>query len=270
MFVGRVSCPDVNTLVSPATINDRTSSIDHFYAGTHQILTKITPDFFKTYGDDMAGLMFVGLISSTEDYFRNILGFVLATCPIARAHAADEKVQLGSLLWAKGQLQNRSAFEFMAFSSADNIRKALTNFAHHQVRHGGALEEMLKEYDKLCELRHAVVHSGHLVAGKNALKLALRNNGYPLKVALNYAGLQSTGAVCTALVQAANTELFEGLVGRWAKDWRRLASWDASQETKLFKTLRTGFLSRRDYNNRAIPNISERKLLQQIRQTYNL
>lgn len=44
--------------------------------------------------------------------------------------------------------------------------------------------------------------------GKNAIKLALRHSGQPLKVTLNYAGLQATGSVCTALVQAANTEPF--------------------------------------------------------------
>lgn len=270
MFLGRVSCPDANTLVSPVTLNDRTSSIDRFYAAAHQTLTQVTPAFLQTYGNDMAGLLFVGLISSTEDYFRNVLGFVLSTCPKARAHAADEKVQLGSLLWARDQLQNRAAFEFMAFSSADNVRKALWNFACHQVRQGGALDGMLKEYDKLCELRHAVVHSGHLVAGKNAIKLALRHSGKPLKVSLNYAGLQSTGTVCTALVQAANTELFEALIARWAQDWRRLGSWDAAQETRLFKRIRSGFLSKRDYDNRAIPRVSSDGLLRQVRQAYNL
>ncbi len=270
MFVGRVSCPDANTLVSPATLNSRTSSIDLFYSATHQTLTKITPAFLQTYGDEMSGLLFVGLISSTEDYFRNVLGFILSTCPNARAHAADEKVQLGSLLWSGDQLQNRSAFEFLAFSSAANIRKAVENFACHQVRQGGAFDGMLKEYDKLCELRHAVVHSGHLVAGKNALKLALRHSGKPLKVSLNYAALQATGTVCTALVQAANTELFEALVGRWAKDWRRLGSWDTAQETRLFNKLRTGFLSKRDYDNHAIPRLSPAALRLLVRQAYNL
>lgn len=270
MFVGRVACPDANSLVAPVSLSSRVSAIDRFYAATHQTLTQITPDFLQTYGNDIGGLLFVGLISSTEDYFRNILGFVLATCPRARAHAADEKVQLGSLLWAQDHLQNRSAFEFMAFSSADNIRKALQNFACVQVRQHGALDGMLKEYDKLCELRHAVVHSGHLVAGKNAIKLALRHSGQPLKVALDYAGLQATGTVCTALVQAANTELFEALVGRWAQDWRQLPSWDPAQETRLFRKIRAGFLSKRDFANGAIPNVGPARLLEQVRQTYNL
>lgn len=270
MFAGRVACPDANSLVAPVISAKRNSAIDTFYLTTHQTLTKIDPQFLQTYGTDMAGLLFVGLISSTEDYFRNILGFILSVCPKARAHAADEKVQLGSLLWARDHLQNRSAFEFMAFSSADNIRKALNNFACHQVRSTGALDGMLKEYDKLCELRHAIVHSGHLVAGKNAIKLALRHTGQPLKVTLNYAGLQSTGTVCTALVQAANKELFEALVGRWARDWRQLASWDVVQEEKLFGKIRLGFLSTRDYRNGAIPKLSAARLLTQVRQAYNL
>ena len=46
MFVGRVSCPDANTLVSPSSVNARASSIDRFYAATHQTLTQIPPTFF--------------------------------------------------------------------------------------------------------------------------------------------------------------------------------------------------------------------------------
>ena len=89
-------------------------------------------------------------------------------------------------------------------------------------------------------------------------------------MALNYAGLQATGTVCTALVQAANKELFEAMVARWAQDWRQLAFWDSTKEAKLFRQIRSGFLSTRDSRNGAIPKISAARLMDQVRQTYNL
>lgn len=260
MSVGRVSCPDVNDLVIGVPTK-KTSAIDEFYASTNTTLTRIDPAFLVNYGDEIAGLLFVGLISSTENYFRDILGFILTVCPIAQAHSADEKVQLGSLLWSEGNLQNRSAFEFFAFSSADNINKAIKNFVNYQIRSNGTFALMLKEYDKLCELRHAVVHSGHIVAGKNAIKLGLNRTNDPLKVRLQYAELQATGSVCTALVQAANNELFEALVIRWARDWRALPSWNPSVELSLLKKLREAFLSQRDAKNHTIGNERSFKLL---------
>jgi len=252
MSIGRSLCPDMNNLVSMAPAS-KSSAIDNFYVATTPTLTRIDPTFLSTYGDDISGLLFVGLVSSTENYFRDILGLILTICPCAQAHAADEKVQLGSLLWAENSLQNRSAFEFMAFSSAENIRKAIGNFAHYQIRKAGNFDVALKEYDKLCELRHAVVHSGHIVAGKNAIKLGLARTSKTLKVRLCYADLQSAGSVCTALVQAANTELFEVLVSRWAQDWRVLPSWQPAREMPALRKLRDGFLSKRDQANKTIP-----------------
>lgn len=270
MQMGRVVGPDANTVVHSVP-QLKASAIDNFYASTSSTLTKINPAFIATYGHDMAGLLFVGLISATENYFRDILGLILSICPRAQAHAADEKVQLGSLLWAEDHLRNRSAFEFMAFSSADNIRKTVSNFACHQVRQNGSFDFMLKEFDKLCELRHAVVHSGHLVAGKNAIKLGLKRSTGVLRVQFEYADLQVTGSVCTALIQAANNELYETLVGRWAEDWRKLPGWDKADETKLFTKLLDGFTSTRDKANGTIGNAqSSKRLLGQVRTAFNL
>lgn len=270
MSIGRALCPDVNNLVSTAPAS-RSSAIDNFYAATIPTLTRIDPTFLSTYGDDISGLLFVGLISSTENYFRDILGFILTVCPCAQAHAADEKVQLGSLLWAENSLQNRSAFEFMAFSSAENIRKAIANFASYQVRKTGNFDVALKEYDKLCELRHAVVHSGHIVAGKNAIKLGLARTSKTMKVRICYADLQSAGSVCTALVQAANTELFEALISRWAQDWRVLPSWQPVQERQTLKRIREGFLSRRDQTNKTISTSHTlASLMAELKTAFNL
>ena len=270
MSIGRALCPDVNNLVS-TTGSSKSSAIDNFYASTTPTLTRIDPTFLTTYGDDISGLLFVGLISSTENYFRDILGFVLTVCPCAQAHAADEKVQLGSLLWAENSLQNRSAFEFMAFSSSENIRKAVANFACYQVRKGGDFDMALKEYDKLCELRHAVVHSGHIVAGKNAIKLGLARTNKTMKVRLRYADLQSAGSVCTALVQAANTELFEALISRWAQDWRVLPSWQPAREIPTLRKLRDGFLSKRDQTNKTIPsNHTLSSLMAELKTAFNI
>lgn len=270
MLTGRVVCPDANTLVSPL-VGPSKSAIDEFYASTNATLTKIDPAFLANYGDDIAGLLFVGLISSTENYFRDILGFILSTCPVAQAHAADEKVQLGSLLWAENELQNRAAFEFLPFSSAASVRSAVTKFCNYQIKKNGTFDLMLMEFDKLCELRHAIVHSAHIVAGKNAIKLNLKKSSQALKVRIRYPELQASGSVCTSLVQAANNELFEAIVTRWARDWRNLPSWQPSNEASMLRSIRAGFLSTRDNDNNAIPNRQPvRSLKAKIRTDFNL
>ncbi len=270
MNIGRSYCPDVNNLVIES--NDKPASpIDAFYSSTNEILTKIDPVYFSTYSENITGLLLVGLISATENYFRDILGSILTICPTSQAHAADEKIQLGSMLWSQNDMHNRSAFEFMAFSSGENINKTMKNFTSYQIKTKGNWDAMLGEYDKLCELRHAIVHSGHIVAGKNAIKLGLKRNKQTLKVKFTYASLQDAGKVCTALIQAANNELFELLIERWAGDWRKLPSWDVAREVTLLKDIRDTFISKRDSDNKAIVNSrSQKELLTQLRAAFNL
>ena len=74
-----------------------------------------------------------------------------------------------------------------------------------------------------------------------------------MKFKLSYALLQSAARVCTCFVQAANNELFEMLVQRWAVEWRKLPSWTQEQEI-LLKTIHESFLSKRDKKNKSILN----------------
>lgn len=252
MSIGVSQCPNVGDFVEEGEA-PKASPIDAFYKSTTDIVTKANPDFFTTYGEDIAGLLFVGLISATENYFRDVLGVILSLCPISQANSSEEKVQLGSLLWGPRNLHNRSAFEFMAFSSAKNVKDAFLKFTKYNIAQHGLWHAMLNEYDKLCEFRHAVVHSGHLIAGKNAVKLKLKPTKKVLKFKITYALLQSSARVCTSFVQAANNELFEVLVKRWADDWRRLPSWSIENESDLRK-IHAAFLSKRDQGNKSISN----------------
>lgn len=269
MSLGKKSVPSVDALTSETDF-PTCSAIDTFYSGTSAI-TRIPPDFHTVYGNDILGLLFVGLISATENYFRDILGFILSACPIAKAHSAEEKIQLGSLLWAPAEIHNRSAFEFMAFSSGENIRKTIQNFLDHQIRKSGTWHAMLAEFDKLCEFRHAIVHSGHIIAGKNAVKLRLRRCDRCLRVHVSYANLQMAAETCTALVQAANNELFEVVVDRWADGWRKQPSWSTVDEEPMFEAIYRAFLSRRDYKNKMFSNRrTGKKLSSLVKSEYNL
>lgn len=269
-YGGVVASPDVNTLVCPHS-NAHSSAIDSFYESTSATLTRIGPDYFTTFGDQVSGLLLVGLISATENYFRDVISFILDVCPTSRARSAEEKVQLGSLLWSKDILKNRSALEFTAFSSAENIKKTLEKFTGIKIRDTSDFSKMLDEYDKLCELRHAVVHSGYLVAGKNAIRLGLRETTTALRINFGYAEIQAAGSICTALIQASNNDLFEELVKRWATTWRNSPSWDPSKERVVLEAIQKFFASQRDTRNRSIPNpLSIDDLLTKLKAHYSL
>lgn len=230
------------------------SPIDNFYFTSADINTKCTPSFLSTNGNTISGLMLVGLISATENYFRDILGDILSICPTSQNKSVEQKIQLGSVLWGGKDVHNKNAFEFMAFSNSKNVVDTFNGFLGYTVAQHGTWRVWLTEYDKLCELRHAVVHSDNVIAGKNAIKLALQNNKKPLRIKVDYANLQNASLVCTSMVQAANNELFEMMIKRWAESWRQIGAPSHLFSDKTLLSIRKMFLSARDRKNNAISN----------------
>ncbi len=58
------------------------SPIDAFYATTQDILNVANPDFLQQH-PSMGTLLLVGLISASENYFRDLFARIIRICPIA-------------------------------------------------------------------------------------------------------------------------------------------------------------------------------------------
>jgi hypothetical protein len=239
---------DVNQYVQPAA-GGYQAPIDVFYAAAQEIFRVGTPSFLKA-NDGMGALLLVGLVSTTENYFRDAFARIVRLCPVSRAAAADENIRLGSVIWHGGEEPERGAFEHMSFARAKNIIDTAKKFLDLQLTRTPILEE----FDKVCELRHGIVHSSGMLAGKNAIKLQVASSKTPLRIQIGYPELQECGAVCTSLVISLNGLLFTSLAKRWATEWPKLPSWKASERHRLFKEIWVTFHSQRDATNGAIPN----------------
>jgi hypothetical protein len=228
--------PDAASSVSP---------IDRFYILSRDILKAAHPDLLKAH-PTTGPLFLVGLISATENYFRDVLARVIRVCPIAQMESSDEMIRLGSVVWHGGIEVERGAFEHIAFTAAKNIFTTCLKFLGYQLKAKGGAMVMLEEFEKVCELRHAIVHSGTLMTGKNALRLDIARQATPLRVQVDYAKLQECGAICNSLVVAVNIELFQELAKRWATSWRDKPSWVPANEEKRFKEVWDIFHSETD------------------------
>ncbi len=223
----------------------QSSPIDGYYGVATSIVQVATPSLLATH-PSMGALLMVGLVSATENYFRDILANIIAWCPIARDASSQEKIGLGTVLWHGGRLVERGVFEHVSFTSSDNVKSTIRKFVGHEVKRNGALDSALEEYDKICELRHGVVHSGGVIAGKNALSLALRSASPDSTIRVGFAELQDAADVCTTVVAAANAELFVEIVTRWATRWRRHRSWNSNKEAAVFSRVWKAFYSQTD------------------------
>jgi hypothetical protein len=272
----------VNQTVSTAKIDDITqyvipssspvqAPIDDFYTTMQEILTVATPEFLEAHLK-MGPLLLTGMVSSTENYFRDLLARIIRVCPIAQAASSDQVIKLGSVIWHReGQIE-RGAFEHISFADADSIRSTCRKFLKYEIKKTGTTTNLLQEFDKICELRHGIVHSNSFLAGKNAIKLQIPPPAttQPLKIVVGYEQLQECGLICTMLVASFNTEMFEEMAKRWAVDWPKKTSWEPNKANALFKQIWLSFHSQIDEQNNSLSTpLTMRQCRNRITQEFN-
>jgi hypothetical protein len=226
------------------------SPIDGFYATTQEILRVGQPDFLQQH-PTMGTLLLVGLISASENYFRDLFARIIRICPIAQAASSDQSIKLGSVIWHRAGQVERSAFEHLSFADAETIKSTCKKFLKYDLKKSDLTNELLQEFAKICELRHGIVHANSFLVGKNAIKLELSNNtpNKALKISIGYEQLQECSLISTMLIASFNTELFEEMAKRWAVDWPKLPSWHPGRANTLFKKIWDAFYSQRDEQN---------------------
>lgn len=250
--LGPARISDLSSYIQPSRLPENYSPIDRFYSNTQELLKISTPDFLES--NPLIGpLILVGFISATEDYFREIFSRFIYICPIAKDKFTDKKINIASALWCGKYFMARVAFEDYSFASSNAIIKACKDYIGHDIVCAKNEDSIFKEFDKICELRHCIVHSNSIIAGKNAIKLGLKNEkNKAIEISIDYSKLQECGLICTCLVTSLNIELFELIVRRWAVEWPRLPSWNPKEEYILFKKIWDIFYSEKDYQSNSI------------------
>ncbi|WP_078084746.1 hypothetical protein [Microbulbifer mangrovi] len=228
------------------------SPIDRFYEERNALLSAVTPDY-ALENPTVTPLVLVGLISSTENYFREIISGIISICPKAKEKSASKSLNLATAWFGYGALE-KGAFENTSFSDPDTVKKDLKNIVGYDVSNGNQILDPLLEFGKLCELRHAIVHSAGLLAGKNAIKLQLPNSKNPVKISVAYSGLQESAEICTSLVCSSNLELFTHISKRWLHEWPKTPAYREQNQNEIFKRVWKLFYSEFDAENGLIQN----------------
>lgn len=243
-----VRIQDIRQFVSVHDSED--SPIDYFYKDRNNILNAISPEF-STNNQSIVPFALVGLISITENYFREIISRFISICPKAKVKSSEKSLNLATAWFGYGELE-KGAFENTSFSSATTIKKNLQNLLQYNVESSNEILAPLNEFDKLCELRHAIVHSACLLAGKNAIKLELPSSEKSVKVTISYSQLQEAADICTSLVSSVNLGLFNHISKRWLNDWPRTIAYQNEDFNLLFNKIWILFFSTFDSDNHLI------------------
>lgn len=246
--VGQEQLGNLSDFVQNKT-NSGNSPIDDFYNEIRTILSYSSPSMIST--EWHGSMNAIAIISCTENYFRSILGKMIVLCPTSKKKAAENNINFGSVLWHPNDSIERGAFEHISFSDSNKIIEMTRKYIGSELNNSD-LVPILKEFNKVCELRHGIVHSARVLAGKNALILNLPSSNKEQFITIGYGQLQNIASICTTLVVSYNQKLFEVMANRWATSWRD-SSWTIEIENDYFKKIWNIFHSRVDKANNTIP-----------------
>ncbi|WP_165726289.1 hypothetical protein [Pseudoalteromonas sp. SA25] len=266
--VGAERINNLNNYVSVKPTNNL-SPIDEFYGEIQNIINLFPHNVWGTNAW-IGSLASIAIVSSVENYFRQVFSKALKACSESQKLAANNNINLGSVIWHPSKELERGAFENISFASGEKIKDTSKKFLGIDMKKNG-LEAILIEFDKICELRHGIVHSGNVLGGKNGIKLKLQPTDDISKIDIGFAQFQEIMSVCNALVVDSNKIIFKELAKRWAIDWRNSPSWDPSKQNIKFKELWTIFFSKRDKNNETIHTpLSLIKCRNNIKKEFNI
>ena len=227
------------------------SPIDIFYKQQKEIIRFCTPNFMEN-NPTIAPLMLVGLVSNVESYFRGVFAHCIKLCPIARKKVSNKAMNLSSIYFGYDFIE-LSAFENQSMSDTQVISKNSKAIFDIDVNNpSSSIKSPLLEFQKLCELRHSIVHSNGLINSKNAIELDLPSTKSHYQVQLSFAEIQNAALICTSLICASNIEFFDKMVNRWAFEWRLLPEYDHSERLESFKEIWGIFISEIDSANNSI------------------
>lgn len=243
--------------------------IDVFYKETKDIISKFSPQDFNNC-EWLGSYLSLGVFSSTENYFREMFSEIMHLCPCAQKASANSQINLGSVIWHPDSDIPRGAFEHLSFADSETIFKSSRNYLGIELK-TPQTKILFDDFDTICELRHGIVHSSRIIAGKNAIKLGINSSKKKSYINIGYAELQDIMTVCNNLVTTINSFLFEKVSHRWAIDWRGFPSWDRRNEHMRFKNLWNIFYSTTDGARGTIPTaITLMKCKNLIKSEYGL
>ena len=194
-----------------------------------------------------ANLVLLGYISAVESFFRELIRRIIVLDAEARKACENKTIAYGAAISHNEEMLPEALLEQLTFISAHNITTALKDFIGIKGACPAAVNEVLVEYENVCQLRHCIVHRFSKLGATNAIRLGLdsHKNFIEKPIRFDYSALQKAGAVCSNVAKEINQFLWEYVMmrqiadnnnGQWKKRTAGLAwTWNYPNDRPRFK-----------------------------------
>ncbi|MFE2131665.1 hypothetical protein ACFW9X_00170 [Streptomyces sp. NPDC059466] len=205
------------------------SPIDAFYGSLGDVLRLGLPDNLAK-NDTLGRLLALGIVTGTEAYFRSIFLGLINTCPLVREKVADQLIALGAVDYYGPSKLGMGLFEGVSFASESEIKKRSGTLLGFSWQPNSSLGIALSNFDVVCHIRHASVHSHGVLSRGNAKALGLKSKEETTQIVLDFAHLQKIALICTSAVREFNLMLYKATVEKWVQNNFLVGAWSADKD----------------------------------------
>jgi hypothetical protein len=198
------------------------SPIDEYFAN----LTGINRLYLQAqnrgdYSSVLGSLVYMGMVSAAEGYFRSLLRRLILIDPACRENASSRSVSYGAALHHEKNLLPEALLEQYSFASAKTVAAELKGLCNiSQMSKDGAVPRLLQglfdDFESICQVRHCGIHRFGKLGSQQALRLGIDLHKplleKPLKLSVQ--NLQEIAEALEALVCAVNSYCFADLLKR--------------------------------------------------------
>lgn len=216
-------------------------------------------------------LILLGQISAVESYIREIIRKLIIIDHSSTESSSSCQLTYGAAVNYSKNILPEALMESYSFASQKNILDSFKNFLGIKGHPSLELINILNEFEKICQLRHCIIHRFGKLGGNNAIKLGLNEHAECLEkpLTLNTSHLSDTYFTCVNVVLVINNFLFRKILARTIIEnyWE----WDLRKDRRKFKIYLDVFISREKpdtiYNNDLNKYYSK---LKELKKNYDL
>ena len=196
------------------------SPVDEFRANLVQInRLYLQADSRGEYTPMLGSLVYLGMVSAAEGYFRSLLRRLILVDPACQHNASSRTVSYGAALHHESDLLPEALLEGLSLASKKNVASELKTLCNisQMSKDGGVpntLEQLFQNFEAICQVRHCGIHRFGKLGSQQALKLGMDQHKpfleKPLKLTVQH--LQDIAEALEALIRAVNSYCFADIL----------------------------------------------------------
>lgn len=196
------------------------SPVDEFRSNLSQInKLYLQAESRGEYKPMLGSLVYLGMVSAAEGYFRSLLRRLILIDPACQHNAASRTVTYGAAVHHEPDLLPEALLEGISLASTKSVASELKTLCNisQMTKDGGVpatLRQLFDNFSAICQVRHCGIHRFGKLGSQQALRLGMDQHKPLLEkpLALTVPHLQDIAEALEALIRAVNSYCFADIL----------------------------------------------------------